>query len=245
MKKAKALFAVAMILIVAGGSGGLWLLNEKGIIGGNKAEITTEAEVNAQDNNEDNEDDNNQPTAASSEESTTKNNEDISEEELALIDDFLTSFSKVYFCSSGEFDGSNEYDMVNFAFMHLKSNHTVGVENRDNEYYHYFSYSEVNRICNEFFGKDAPKKSVKTDNANEFYNYENDCFYTYAADGIGFVNYTKCDSAKIENGNINVEFTIYAPSEDGSEGNAINYGTATLSKDGSEYKLKTYDLGQN
>ena len=240
MKKAKALFAVAMILIVAGGSGGLWLLNEKGIIGGEKAETTT-AEVNAQDNNEDNDEDEQKNTEAT----TAQNDGDVTAEELALIDDFLTSFSKVYFCNSGEFDGSNEYEMVNFAFMHLKSKNTVGVENRDNEYYHYFSYSEINKICNEFFGKDAPKNSVKTDNANEFYNYENDCFYTYAADGIGFVNYTKCDSAKIENGDINVEFTIYAPGEADSEGEALNYGVATLIKTENGFNLKSYALSQN
>lgn len=229
MNKAKAIFSGAMILAVAGASATCWYLNDKGVIGGEVETPTTQAYVDYDDNddynnqnnynNDDNED------AVKEETTTAEKTEkiDISED---AVNDFLSVFSKVYFSEKEKYtpDSRNTYELIRFAYSHLKRTDDEAVEIRQLDdsigYYSCVSFDDVNDVLEKYLGVTVPAESVFTENDYAFFKYSDGYFMTPAADGLPFINTCVADSIDIDDDIIKVRFGIYSDEDRYASGEA-------------------------
>lgn len=220
MNKAKAAFSGLMILAVAGASATCWYLNDKGYMGEPET-TTTQAYVeydndnnNQYNGNDDSDADNNE--GGDEEKSTTgaKTEEiDISSD---AVNDFLSVFSKVYFSEKEKYtsQSKNTYEMIRFAYSHLKRTDDSAVEIRQVDdsigYYSCVSADDVNKVLEKYLGVTVPAESVFTENDYAFFKYSDGYYMTPAADGLPFLNKCVSDSIDVEEDIIKVRFTVYS-----------------------------------
>lgn len=225
MNKAKAVFAAGVIVVVAAASGALWYLNENGKLGNDADEIeNTSAYVQEEDDYQpddryDDYDDEQGEDSADDETTTSASDKETPDYDVNKkddVDEMLSSCAKFYFAQDkGVFDKNNydEYDLMRFAFMYVKTNsRDVVVEmNRNDSVGCYMGvpYGSVNIVVEELFGITMERESIYTENDYEFFLYEDGYFYTPAADGVGFTNTCVIDSFDINGDMWTVQFTIY------------------------------------
>ena len=246
INKAKAVFAIGIMTIVAGSSVTLWQLNENGIIGAEKTTSVVSQQENAEENdipeNEEQQNEDVQENVTEDAEMEEENNEAINENE---INDFLTTFSKVYFSENRAFDVNkyNAYDLILFAFSHLRCTDAsqIALEQRDDSimYYNKVSAEKVNEILDEYFGVRVPEESVYTENNYSFFNYSDGYFYTPAADGLAYVNKAVVRSAEKSGNYIIAEFAVYSGDVQYASGEA----KIRQEKDG--FKLVYYSVNKD
>lgn len=230
MNKAKAVFSGVMILAVAGASATCWYLNDKGIIGGESETPTTQAYVEYDDNDDYNNQNNNyyynDDNEAVKEETTSggkTENIDISED---AVNDFLSVFSKVYFSEKEKYtsDSRNTYEMIRFAYSHLKRTDDEAVEIRQLDdsirYYSCVSFDDVNEVLEKYLGVTVSAESVFTENDYAFFKYSDGYFMAPAADGLPFINTCVADSIDVDNDIIKVRFGIYSDDDKYATGEA-------------------------
>lgn len=221
MKKTKALFAAMIIVVVAAASAGLWYLNENGKLGTEK-ESQPETTVNQQENDENAEDKIPAVNDGNNAEKETTTERQSEEETTAQVndyevDDFLSTFSKVYFAeSTGEFsiDSCSDYELIMFAYLHIKNTDKslLGQEERDDDivYYTTVAYDDINSVIEKYIGVSVDKESVFTENDYEFFRYEDGYFYTPSADGLAYKNICEANYVSASGDIITVEFTVYS-----------------------------------
>lgn len=230
MKKTKAIFAVVVILAVAGASAGAWYLNSKGVIGGaadtsgaayNGADSFVDENQNgakqeaAQGNGGDEEGGEEKPGSSLSQENTTAS-VDAAQEKHTDVNEFLSVFSRVYFAENGGYSANSRsvYEMLRFAFSHIRRTDNSAVVTMQKEdsvgSYMGVSFESVNEVLSEYLGMTVSRESVYTENDYAFFLYENGYFYTPAADGIGYTNLIVADSVQEKDGMLTVSFTVYS-----------------------------------
>lgn len=230
MNKAKAVFSGVMVLAVAGASAACWYLNDKGLIGKSE-ETTTQAYVEYDNNEKDNNIQNNiindeKDEAVNEEISTTAENKEDIEISNDAVNDFLSVFSKVYFSEKDIYtsDKINTYELIRFAYSHLKRTDDEAVEIRqvnDNiGYYSCVSSDEVNEVLEKYLGVSVPEESVYTENDYAFFKYSDGYFMTPAADGLPFINTCVSDSIDVDENMIKVRFTVYSGEDKYANGEA-------------------------
>jgi len=228
MKKAKALFAAGVIVIVAGLSAAMWYLNDSGVLHNDN---TTEAYVDENQNDDNGKiEDNNSSEDENAEEetevqqTTADTEKDVSEAE---INEFLSAFANVYFAEQGSgFDirKCSDYDLIQFAYLYIRNTdrESVILEQRDDSivYYYGVPYDSVENVVEKYFGVQIPEESVYTENDYAFFSYSNGYFYTPAADGLAYENTAVADSVEYRNDYAIVHFSVYSGDEEYAEGEA-------------------------
>lgn len=232
MKKAKAIFAAVVILVVAGASAGAWYLNENGYIGGKDETPSDETSAYIESvgddigyNNDDDHNSNDAPDVDTDKETTTSSDEETtvpeSEKTTASgkeqqsydrtnINEFLSVFSRVYFAENTPYSYGNysNYDVLRFAYSHIfrtDRDSIVTKKTADNiGYYFGVSFDDVNEVLKDYLGITVSRESVYTENTYAFFKYEDGYFYTPAAEGIGYTNLAIADSVKEKDGNSDV-----------------------------------------
>ena len=215
MNKAKALIALGVIVVVAAASGALWWMNENGRMGTQEAETTTLAQTEATTQ---------QSTTEPMAEETTTEAPSVSKDEIS---NFLTTFSNVYFAEgSGSFDSKNAkpYDLLLFAFLHTRNTDKAAIRYKNEEDsiggYMGISIEKANEVLDSYLGLVVDAESIYTENDYEFFRYEDGCFWTPAADGMGYSNYCIADSVAASGKTIVVQFTVYSSGEKYASGEA-------------------------
>ncbi len=227
MNKAKAVFSGVMILAVAGASATFWYLNDKGIIGEPETP-TTQAYVEYDDNENNNQnnyynDDNEEDVK---EETTTAGKTENIDISTDAVNDFLSVFSKVYFSEKEKYtpDSRNTYEMIRFAYSHLKRTDEDAVEIRQIDdsigYYSCVSADKVNEVLRKYLGVTVSAESVFTENDYAFFKYSDGYFMTPAADGLPFINIVVADSIDVVNDVIKVRFGVYSADDKYATGEA-------------------------
>ena len=228
MKKAKALFATGVIVVVAGLSAAMLYLNDAGFLHNNDAAETYVDDNNNNDSADINDDiapDGNDETQQSEIQQTT----DESDENIgdAEINEFLSAFANVYFAEQGrDFDikKCSDYDLIQFAYLHIRNTEkdSVILEQLDDSigYYYTVSYEKVRSVVEKYFGVQISEESVYTENDYAFFSYKDGYFYTPAADGLGYGNTAVADSVEYRNDKAVVRFTVYSGAEKYAEGEA-------------------------
>ncbi len=268
MNKAKALFTAGVIVVVAGASAVCWQLNEHGVFEPEKQTNGDEIVYNEDEDKDkyiiDAENEEKHETIAAETKEEPDNEENIEKEEnepleekdYKKLDSFLTVLSSLYFSEGKPYKSSaaDEYELLRFAYLYNTvygggSNVTL---TKDDEIgvYSGIPAEKANEICKRFFGKAINLKSVYTEKTYSFFIYENGCFYTPAADGMGYDNKAFVDSAENSGGIITVAFTVYSSgvsdnmSADEAKENGIRYGegTAKLRIKGNNYIVEAYSL---
>lgn len=256
MKKAKALFAGAMIVLVAGTSAVFWYLNDRGIIGDKKDAVSGEYVVSAVQNDDDpyyyNEKENNaidspddderdetenseNKTTAADEKNDDAQDDDADDVSYEAINTFLSNFSLVYFSEASPYSTGNSstYELIRFAYAHTRRTDPGSLvtkqESDEIEYYSGISYETVNTVLQEYLGVTVDRESVYTEKNYAFFRYEDGYFYTPAADGVGYSDLVILDSA-VENGDATtVSFTVY------SDGVSCDMTAAAARENGEKY----------
>lgn len=231
MKKTKALFAAMIIVVVAAASAGLWYLNENGKLTG-EDESQVQTTVDSQDNygnGADNHDKDNNETANDTETTTNGKSEEttVADVDNADVEEFLSTFSKVYFAETGgtfNINSYSDYDLIMFAYLHIKNTDRslLGQETKNDSIgaYTTIAYDDINSAVQKYFGVSVAKNSVFTENDYDFFRYEDGYFYTPAADGVGYTNTCKADYVSVSGDEITVEFTVYSDAEKYASGEA-------------------------
>lgn len=227
MKKAKALFAAGIIVVVAGLSAVMLYLNDAGFLHNSDA-----AETYVDDNNNDsvNTDDDVTPDGSDgAQQSEIQQATDVAEENIgeAEINEFLSAFANVYFAEQGNgFDikKCSDYELIQFAYLHIRNTDkdSVILEQVDDSivYYYTVSYEKVRSVVEKYFGVQISEESVYTENDYAFFRYNDGYFYTPAADGLAYKNFAVTDSVEYRNDNAVIRFTIYSGDEKYAEGEA-------------------------
>ena len=219
MNKAKAIFAAGMIIVVAGASAAMWYLNDKGIIGNENTTVYVEENESQDEDVRENDvqkDDNEKESTPQ----THVNTEDKSEFPEEEINEFLSTFAKVYFAehlTAFDIDKCSDYDLILFAFTHIrcteKSQITLVQRDDSIKYYNGISADKVNEVLNKYFGVSVAEDSVYTENSYAFFSYSDGYFYTPAADGLPYKNNAVVDSVEYSDDMIIAEFTVYSDGE--------------------------------
>ena len=246
MKKAKALFAIGIIVIVSGASVALWQLNDNGLIENETTTVYSEetktTEKAQETENKNQEEENKTENKTEENESATEKKLEFSETE---INDFLTTFSKVYFAEKGKafnINKYNTYDMILFAFSHIRCTYPsqITLEQRDDsiKYYNGVSAEKVNEVLDRYFGITVSEESVYTENSYAFFSYSDGYFYTPATDGLAYINNTVVRSAEQDGNYIIAQFDIY------SDGEYYAEGEAKIRQDKDGMKLVFYSVNK-
>ena len=228
MKKAKALFAAGVIVVVAGLSAAMWYLNDSGILhNGN----TTETYIDEHNNNdggniEDNNsfEDNNDEEQTEVQQTTAETVKEVDETE---INEFLSAFANVYFAEQGsgfDIQKCSDYELIQFAYLHIRNtdSESVILEQRDDSIMYYYGVpsDSVKDVVEKYFGVQIPEESVYTENDYAFFSYSNGYFYTPAADGLAYENTAVVDSVEYRNNHVIVRFSVYTGDEKYADGEA-------------------------
>ena len=245
MKKAKALFAIGIIVIVSGASVALWQLNDNGLIENETTTVyseETKTTEKAQETENKNQEENKTENKTEENASATEIKLEFSETEL---NDFLTTFSKVYFAEKGTAFKSNKYntyDMILFAFSHIRCTYPsqITLEQRDDsiKYYNGVSAEKVNEVLDRYFGITVSEESVYTENSYAFFSYSDGYFYTPATDGLAYINNAVVRSAEQDGNYIIAQFDIY------SDGEFYAEGEAKIRQDKDGMKLVFYSVNK-
>lgn len=216
MNKAKALFAAAIVVAVAGSSALLLHFNEKGVIdfqdGNNDGNVLTTVATTNSNSYQDNQDDD-------SDDAVTEAVDDaVSDEKISTTDvnEFLSVFSKVYFSENNTYSMNNadDYELIRFAYSYAMMNNRddIKTEYVDDEigYYNKISASYVNDVLSRYFDKTVSKESVFTEKTYSFFKYSDGYFYTPAADGISYTNVSISDNIAYDDNIVSVDFSIYS-----------------------------------
>ena len=232
MKKAKALFAAGIIVIVTGMSAAMWYLNDSGKLHNDNNDVTEmyadEYEIadevidDADDSAE--ESDEKEESQSEAPETTAVSAGEIGEAE---INEFLSDFAGVYFAENGKgFDikKCSDYELIQFAYLHIRNTDkdSVILEQRDDSigYYHGVPYDSVEKIVGKYFGKQISKEGAYTEKDYAFFSYSDGYFYTPAADGLGYGNTAVAESVEYRGDNAVVRFSVYSGTEKYAEGEA-------------------------
>lgn len=274
MNKAKALFTVGVIVIVAGASALCWYLNDKGLLtpDENVSDVQDSYEAYDDGDNDNKSDDahvrdpaveNEEPqqkettTESAEKEQADKENADEKIDDLTALNEFLSTFSSLYFSENSSFssDSPNEYELLKFAYLYavvFDSGKGTVTEYFDDEIgaYNGISADNAEKIIDKFFGVSISRKDVYTENTYSFFKYDNGYFYTPAADGVGYENLVIVDSAVINGNAVSVSFTVYSKGVDSSmssaqakkKGTSYAEGKAEIVITDGEYKLVYYSL---
>ena len=247
MKKAKALFAIGIMVIVTGTSVALWQLNDKELVEEKETttvyaeEIKTTEKAEVTENKNQTEETKTETTVAETEVSTEEK-PGFNETEL---NEFLTTFSRVYFSEKGKaFNISkyNTYDLILFAFSHIRCTDSsqITLEQRDDsiKYYNGVSAEKVNETLDRYFGVTVSEESVYTENSYAFFSYSDGYFYTPATDGLAYINNTVVRSAEQDGNYIIAQFDIY------SDGEYYAEGEAKIKQDKDGMKLVFYSVNK-
>lgn len=207
MRKAKGLFAVAVILIVAGASGALWYLHDAGRLGGEKESehrsiIWREDEDNAvekdrNDTNDGKSDSVDVPIAVGTTntnandsetilaEHTTTNpgnlNTDENEIDHVSVNEFLSIFSRVYFAESQPYAGGSgsSYERIRFAYSHLRrTDKSVIVTKEEDDDVRYYNGVSIEDVNNVL------EKYLGVSVGRESVYTENDYMFFKFEDGV-------------------------------------------------------------
>lgn len=230
MKKAKALFAAGIIVIVAGASALCLYLNDNGKLSFCNENAVTEENAVAPDAEYDYvlEDDEpeknvaeenvtNQTTTEVSADDKEETPEDAEKVDTVAINEFLSTFSRLYFCNNDKHSEKNpdKYEMLKFAYLYaevFENGAGIRTEIFDDDIgiYNGIGEEDVKRITEKFFGMSLKSESVHTENDYQFFMYSDGYFYTPAADGVGYVNLSVADFAVKNGDTITVSFTVYS-----------------------------------
>lgn len=230
MKKAKALFAAGIIVVVAGMSAALWYLNDSGKL---YSESTTDIYADEYKNNdsEDFADDISPADSEKNDEKQTELTQNITDANKEVdedaINEFLSVFANVYFAEQGNgFDikKCSDYELIQFAYLHIRNTDSSSVilEQRDDDimYYCGVPFEKVKSVIEKYFGVEIAKESAYTENDYAFFRYSDGYFYTPAADGLAYENIAVADSVEYRNEYIVVRFFVYSGDEKYAEGEA-------------------------
>lgn len=270
MKKAKALFAAGIIVIVAGASALCLYLNDNGKLSfGNENAVTEEnAAVPDADYDyviEDDVPENNVGEDNAVSQTTTEVNvddeenipEDTEKVDTVAINEFLSIFSRLYFCNNDKHSENNpdKYEMLKFAYLYaevFENGAGIRTEIFDDDIgiYNGISEEDAKRITEKFFGMSLKSESVHTENDYQFFMYSDGYFYTPAADGLGYVNLSVVDSAVKNGDTITVAFTVYSngvrcdmTSEQAKKkGTVYASGKAEIQLENDNYRLISYSV---
>lgn len=273
IKKVRAAAAGIAVALVAGASATLWFLNDNGVIGreDGSAENVAASDYNdylgAQDGYPDengerdnaafggeDKDENNktdETTTGNNNESPKENNGE--KENYTDINEFLSVFSGAYFSENLPYSRGNinTYELIRFAYAHFRAQGGAIVTKQDKDsgmWYGGIAYDDVNDILGKYLGVSVSRESVYTQNGNMFFKYEDGCFYTPAADGVGYSNIAVASTVKESNGKKVIEFTVYSfgadtamsADEAAESGEVYAYGTAVISEGENGYILEEY-----
>lgn len=272
MNKAKALFTVGVIVVVAGASALCWYLNDKGLLSPDEKTSDIQDSYAVDDDNyhedgnaEENdfiveeEPQNQNETTTEKTENKQENEKNAQEEidDLTDLNEFLSTFSRLYFSENGSFssDAPNEYELLKFAYLYavvFDSGEGTVTEYFDDEIgaYNGISAYDAEYIINKFFGIKISRKDVYTESTYSFFKYDNGYFYTPAADGVGYENLVVVDSAVKNGDTVSASFTVYSEGVDCSMSSAqakkkgISYadGKTEIIIENGEYKLVYYSI---
>ena len=247
MKKAKALFAIGIIVIVSGASFALWQLNdnknvepETTTVYSEEIQTTEKAEVTENKNYEE------EKTTI---ENNTSETEVITEENIKIneaeLNKFLSTFSRVYFAEKGKafnIEKYNTYELILFAFSHTRCTDSsqITLEQREDsiKYYNGISAKKVNEVLNRYFGLTIERESAYTESSYAFFLYNDGYFYTPATDGLAYINNTVVRSAEQDGNYIIARFDIFCDGDFYADGEA----KIKLDKDG--MKLVFYSVNK-
>lgn len=263
MKKAKALFAAAIIVIVAGASAVCLYLNDSGKLGFGENETVTDEYGVVQDAVNENYAQNDvKSDEPSSQQAENEENEadDIKNEEKVdteSLNEFLSTFSRLYFSQDREYDCQNadNYELLRFAFLYVtvfEGRDAIVTAYFDDEIgvYNGIEAADAKRIIDKFFSISISEQSVYTEQTYQFFMYRDGYFYTPAADGVGFTDITIVDSAVKSEDMISVAFTVYSDGvttdmtsdEAKNSGTVFAKGSAQMCVEDGEYILMSYKV---
>lgn len=265
MNKAKAIFTVAIVAVVAGASVILLHLNKNGTIGkenGDDDNILTTVATTLGSENNDKDDENetltsNDENSDSVDENNGQNSANSDSASTKSINDFLSEFSKVYFSENKAYssDKADAYELIRFAYTYTMNNNQsrVTTEYIDDDigYYNKISEKDVNDVIGRFFGKTVKSESVYTEKTYGFFKYENGYFYTPAADGVNYRNVCITDTFSQSGNVITVEFSVYSSgvttdmtSQQARRASNDRYasGVAKINVENGKYTLKSYKI---
>lgn len=228
MKKAKALFATGVIVVVAGLSVAMLYLNDMGFLNNGDTSETYIDDVNDNDYVDTDDDvapDGNDETQQTEiQQVTDAAEENIGESE---INEFLSAFANVYFAEQGngfDIQKCSDYELIQFAYLYIRNTDkdSVVLQQLDDSimYYYTVSYESVRNVVEKYFGVKISAESVYTENDYAFFRYKDGYFYTPAADGLGYGNTAVADSVEYRNDNAVVRFSVYSGAEKYAEGEA-------------------------
>lgn len=171
------------------------------------------------------------------------------------INEFLSTFSKLYFSENGRYSAvaPDSYELLKFAYLYAVvynggSGTVTEYFDDDIGAYNGISFSQASSIINEFFGVTIAEKSVYTEKTYSFFMYKDGYFYTPAADGVGYDNLTVVDAVEQQDDTLTVKFTVYSQgvscdmssAEAKRNGQKYAEGNATIVVDGNDYRLESY-----
>ncbi len=265
MNKAKAIFTVAIVAVVAGASAVLWHLNDSGSFGtpgGDDDNILTTVATTVGSDNNDKDDKNeiltsNDGNSDSVDENDGQDSANTDSVSTKSINDFLSEFSKVYFSENKAYssDKADAYELIRFAYTYTMNNNQsrVTTEYIDDDigYYNKISEKDVNDVIGRFFDKTVKSESVYTEKTYGFFKYDDGYFYTPAADGVDYRNVCITDTFSQNRNVITVEFSVYSSgvttdmtSQQARRASNDRYasGAAKISVENGEYTLKSYKI---
>lgn len=272
MNKAKALFATGIIVIVAGVSAVCLYLNNSGKLSfGKDGDAVDNSEIvqdedygdNAENNGSHSENGDNDSadgyTEADGNNIKTEDEapEDGDKVDITAVNEFLSTFSRLYFCENSEYseDDPDMYELLKFAYLYAETSENgectqTEFFNDDIGFYNGIKAEDAKRIIEKFFGISIEYESVYTEQDYQFFMYRDGYFYTPAADGVGYVDLSVTDSAVKSGDTISVVFTVYSDGVtcDMTSGQAKENGTVhasgkaeiRITSDG--YKLIDYSV---
>lgn len=261
MKKAKALFAGAMIVLVAGTSAVFWYLNDQGIIGGRTETSSDEGIVSGAYDDENpyyyNEKgeyepepggEDAEPDKTQNSETTTtapEQNGEADDVSYESVNRFLSDFALVYFAESAPYaaDSRSNYELIRFAYSLTRQTDPDAIITKQESdsigYYYGVSYDTVNEVLKNYLDVTVGKESVYTESDYAFFRYEDGYFYTPAADGVGFCNRIVADSVAENGDTLTVAFTVY------SDGVSYNMTAAQAHESGEKYASGSAKIRKN
>ena len=268
MKKAKALFAGAMIVLIAGTSAVFWYLNDRGVIGEKKDAVSDEFVVSgAYDDPYYNEKGENapEPDGEDGEQGETQNggtgttaaqNADADGVASESVNRFLSNFSLVYFAETEPYTAGSRsnYELIRFAYAHTRRLNPGAVVTKQTSdaigYYYGVPYDAVNDVLKNYLDVTVGEESVYTESDYAFFRYEDGYFYTPAADGVGFCNRVVADSVAENGDTLTVAFTVYSDgvsydmtaSQAHASGEKYASGSAKIKKSADGYILLAYRI---
>ena len=112
--------------------------------------------------------------------------EQFTKDDWRRINTFLSNFSEIWFDNYASDESGEEFDLLNYGYLHLKINDNAKVH-YDSGYY-YVTKADMDKCLNRFFGRTVPAGEYTRSSYGytETISYRNDAFQYPAADGEAY-----------------------------------------------------------